>query len=82
MSSVITTKRAYDELELEGFIHSVQGKGSFVAPQNLELIREEYLKKAEEHLKQALHFAELAEMSREELLELMKYLQEEDDERH
>ena len=47
--SVITTKRAYDELEIEGFINSVQGKGSFVAIQNQDLIREEYLKKIENY---------------------------------
>ena len=49
--SVITTKRAYDELEFEGFINSVQGKGSFVSAQNKELIREEQLKKVETLLK-------------------------------
>ena len=46
--SVITTKRAYDELEREGFIHTVPGKGSFVSELNLELIREQKLRKAEE----------------------------------
>lgn len=43
--SVITTKRAYDELEKEGFIYTVAGKGCFVAPKNVELLREENLKK-------------------------------------
>ena len=42
--SIISTKRAYEELEREGFIQSVPGKGSFVAPQNIELIREEKLR--------------------------------------
>ena len=45
--SVITTKRAYEELEKEGFIYTVAGKGSFVAPKNVELLREENLKKIE-----------------------------------
>ena len=48
--SMITAKRAFDELEAEGFIDSVQGKGNFVARQNKELIREEYLKKIEERI--------------------------------
>ena len=52
--SVITTKRAYDELELAGFIETVAGKGSFVAGRNLEMIREEQLKCVEEHLRQAV----------------------------
>ena len=48
--SVITTKRAYDELERAGFIYTVPGKGSFVAAKNAELLREEHLKKIEEHM--------------------------------
>lgn len=48
--SVITTKRAYDELELEGFIDSVQGRGSFVASKNTELLKEEQRKKVEDYL--------------------------------
>ena len=50
--SVITTKRAYDELEREGFIYTVAGKGCFVAAKNTQLIREENLKKIEEHLQE------------------------------
>lgn len=49
--SMLTAKRAYDELELDGFINSVQGKGNFVAAQNKELIREEYLKKLKKNYK-------------------------------
>ena len=52
--SVITTKRAYDDLERDGFIESFTGKGSFVAQKNVEFIREEQLKAAEEHLKNAV----------------------------
>ena len=55
--SVITTKRAYDELEREGFIYTVAGKGCFVAPKNIELIREENLKKVEEYLQKAAELA-------------------------
>ena len=48
--SVITTKRAYDELERSGFIYTIPGKGSFVSPKNTELMREEHLKQIEEHM--------------------------------
>ena len=52
--SVITTKRAYEELEREGFLTTVPGKGCFVAPQNPELVREDTLRRAEEHLSHAV----------------------------
>ena len=55
--SVITTKRAYEELEREGFITTVPGKGCFVAPQDPELAREETLRRVEEHLSQAVDIA-------------------------
>ncbi|SDA17357.1 GntR family transcriptional regulator [Ruminococcus sp. YE71] len=48
--SVVTTKRAYDELERQGFIYTLPAKGSFVAPKNTELLREENLKKIEDHI--------------------------------
>lgn len=74
--SVITTKRAYEELEREGFIYTVTGKGSFVAKKNLQLIREENLKKIEEHITAAYELAASCEMSREELCELFTMLGE------
>ena len=74
--SVITTKRAYDELEREGYIHSVQGKGSFVATQNRELMREKMLKKIEASLLDALRYAKLAEISKEELVNIMDILED------
>ena len=52
--SVITTKRAYEELEREGFLTTVPGKGCFVAPRDLELVREDCLRRVEEHLSQAV----------------------------
>ena len=55
--SVITTKRAYEELEREGFLTTVPGKGCFVAPRNLELVREDCLRRVEEHLSQAVDIA-------------------------
>nr|WP_072514864.1 GntR family transcriptional regulator [Ndongobacter massiliensis] len=74
--SVITTKRAYDELEKDGYIHSVQGKGSFVAPQNKALVREGFLKKTDDALRSALHYARLANLTREEFTQLLKHLEE------
>ena len=75
--SVITTKRAYDDLEREGFIESFTGKGSFVAQKNVEFIREEQLKAAEEHLKNAVCAAKSSGISRAELEEMLRILYEE-----
>ncbi|MGB4610036.1 MAG: GntR family transcriptional regulator [Clostridiaceae bacterium] len=75
--SVITTKRAYDELENDGFIHSVHGKGSFVAPQNLDLIKERFLKKIEANITEILRYAKLADISHDELIEMIKTLEDE-----
>ena len=72
--SVITTKRAYEDLERDGFICSVQGKGSFVAPRNRELIREEMLKKLEHCLTEAAAAADLCGMSDEEVFGLYRLL--------
>lgn len=69
--SVITTKRAYEELEREGFIVSLTGKGSFVAGKNLEFIREEELKKIEEYIQKAVESAKISEISLEELIETL-----------
>ena len=72
--SVITTKRAYEELEREGFINTVPGKGCFVAPQNPELAREDALRRAEEHLSQAVDIAKTAGLTRSELTETLNLL--------
>ncbi len=77
--SVITTKRAYEELEREGFIVSVPGKGCFVAGKNLELVREEHLRQVEEHLTQAVRAAVLCGMDLHELTETLRLLYEERD---
>ena len=69
---MLTAKRAFDELELDGFIHSVQGKGNFVAAQNKELIREEYLKKIEEKLQEIVEFSEIARITNDELVQMLK----------
>lgn len=77
--SVITTKRAYDELESEGFINSVQGKGSFVARQNSELIREEHLKKIESHLIEALYYGKISGISKKDLKDMIDALEGENE---
>ena len=75
--SVITTKRAYDELEADGFLYTVAGKGCYVAPRNVELLREENLKKIEEHIDEALRLALEAGLAKEELLEMVTFALEE-----
>lgn len=70
--SMITAKRAFDELEAEGFIDSVQGKGNFVARQNKELIREEYLKKIEERIQDIIEFSDIIGLSNIEIMQMIK----------
>ncbi len=75
--SVITTKRAYEELEAAGFIYTLPGKGSFVAARNEELLREEHLRQLEEHLLEARRLAALCGLSGEELKEMLDVLEDE-----
>lgn len=72
--SVITTKRAYEELEREGYIESYTGKGSFVKGQNSELIREENLRQTEELLKHACAKAKLCGVELSELKEILELI--------
>ena len=72
-----TVKRAYDELEREGFLYTVPAKGSFVAPKNVELLREERLRRLEEHLRQATLLATECGLSREELRDALELIWEE-----
>ena len=72
--SVITTKRAFDDLERDGFIYTVQGKGSFVAAKNGELLREEQLKQIEQKLTEALALARQGGISDGELAEMFQVL--------
>ena len=74
--SFITTKRAYEELEKEGFIYTIPAKGCFVAARNLELVREETLKRIEQHLEAAVQLAASCSLSRQELLDMMHYSME------
>lgn len=76
--SVITTKRAYEELEKSGYIHTVAGKGCFVARKNVELIREENLKQIEEHMQKIMQLADMCDIGREELLEMFEVMFEEE----
>lgn len=76
--SVITTKRAYDELEAEGFLYTVAGKGCFVAEKNLDLIREQQLKELENHLTAAAALAKSCGVTVEELIDMLRVLLEEE----
>ena len=75
--SVITTKRAYEELERDGFITTVVGKGSFVKEADQEFVREERLKAVEGHLQAAVDVARQCGMEEQEVVELVKLLFEE-----
>lgn len=77
--SVVTTKRAYDELEKEGFIDTVSGKGCFVAMQNKEFLREKKMKVVEEKLSQAVGEAKMLGIGINELNEMLLLLFEEDE---
>lgn len=76
--SLITTKRAYNDLEAEGFIETVAGKGSFVAAQDPELLREANLKLAEESIRLAVEVAKRGGISKDELTEMVDILYESD----
>ncbi len=74
--SFITTKHAYDELEKEGFLYTVPGKGCFVAPKNLELLREENLKKIESHMEQIAVLAASCNLTKEDLKAMLDFCME------
>ena len=75
--SVITTKRAYEELEREGYIYTVPGKGSFVSGMDAELLREENLKKIEALLQEALELSKNCGLSVSELYDMLRLMEEE-----
>lgn len=74
--SVITTKRAYEELERDGFIYTMPGKGSFVSAQNKELLKEKRMKTIEEKLQEAIEESKLIGLNLEELVTMLKILYE------
>ena len=76
--SVITTKRAYDELESAGFIYTVAGKGCFVAAKNTELLREENLRQIEAHLEEIRRLAALCGLKRQDIVDMFHIIEEED----
>lgn len=78
--SVLTTTRAYNELEEEGFITSRQGKGFFVMPRGSDLLREQLIKDVETNLNNAILSAQRASMTDDELVQLLKLLLEVSDE--
>lgn len=79
--SFITTKRAYEELEKDGFIYTIQAKGCYVAPKNLELLREDNLKKIEGHIDEIIRLAAACNLSREDVFNMLEFGMEENDER-
>ena len=76
--SVITTMRAYNDLEQEGFVVNVQGKGCYVKPQNPDLLREQKLREIEENLLNAISTARLCKLSDKELFDMLKLLMNEE----
>ena len=74
--SVITTARAYSELEQEGYIANVQGKGCYVAPKDSDLIREQLLRKIEDGFGTVINAARTAKLSRGELLKIFEFILE------
>ena len=76
--SVITTKRAYEELERDGFIHTMVGKGSFVADANMEMMKEEQFRRIEEILAEGVALAKRSGIDCEELQEIIRMVYEEE----
>ena len=76
--SVITTKRAYDELEKEGFIYTVAAKGCFVAPKNVEWLREENLKAIEAHIDEIVRLAASCRLSAQDVTKMVCFAMEEE----
>ena len=76
--SVITTKRAYEELERDGFVDTVAGKGCFVAAKNIEMLREERLRDIEEHMREILRLAPACGLGEQEILEQFRVVVEEE----
>ena len=75
--SLITTKRAYEELERDGFIETYTGKGSFVKAQNAEFLKEENLRQIEQLLSEAVDKAKMSGVSQEEMQDILNMLYEE-----
>lgn len=76
--SVITTKNAYEELEKEGYVETIPGKGTYIANKNIELIREEQLQKIESLVDTAVSIAKISNISKKEIQDMLNILYEED----
>ena len=72
--SVITTKRAYEELERDGYVHTVPGKGCFVAPKDREIVREDCLRRIESQMEEILRSAHTCGIETDELIEMLRTL--------
>ena len=75
--SFITTKRAYEELEKDGFLYTLPGKGCYVAPRNMELLREENLKKIESYMDEIVKLAASCNLSEQDIMEMLHFSMEE-----
>lgn len=78
--SFITTKRAYDELEREGFIYTIQAKGCYVAPKNIELLREENLKRIEELIEEIVRLSAACNLTKKDIAGMIEFALEENNE--
>ncbi len=76
--SVITTKNAYEELEKEGFVHTIPGKGTYVTGKNVEIIREEQLQKIENLMDTAVSIAKISNISKAEIQNMLDIIYEEE----
>lgn len=75
--SVVTTKRAYDELEREGYIYTIAAKGCFVAPKNVEIIREANLRRIEELMQEINKLAATCNLSKSQIIDMYNIISEE-----
>ena len=71
--SFVTTKRAYDELEREEFIYTIQAKGCYVAPKNVELLREENLKRIEGHIEEIVRLSAACNLAKSDIKEMLDF---------
>lgn len=78
--SVITTKRAYDELEHDGFIYTVSAKGCYVAQKNTEIMREGQLRQIEQHMREIMSLSPACRLSDEDIIEMLRIMQQEGNE--
>lgn len=76
--SILTVKKAYDELEQEAYIRTVQGKGTFVTPRNNELIKEKQLSIIEGHIEDIVNIAKVSNINKSEIIDIFNYIYEEE----